>query len=104
MSIADVMAVFKHPQIKAPMTSGRKVDYIPSRKIVVPVNRENVIKYGIMDEKYAAQIPDSIVLTIAKDKINKKGHSPAEMTDQSKCIGCAFCATMCPDCVITVEK
>nr|MCR4859386.1 hypothetical protein [Bacteroidales bacterium] len=68
MSIADVMAVFKHPQIKAPMTSGRKVDYIPSRKIVLPVNRENVIKYGIMDEKYASQIPDSILLTIPKDK------------------------------------
>ena len=44
------------------------------------------------------------ILTIAKDKINKKGHSPAEMTDESKCIGCAFCATMCPDCVIRVEK
>ena len=36
--------------------------------------------------------------------VNAKGHSPAEITDQAKCIGCAFCATMCPDCVITVEK
>ena len=68
MLISDVMAVFKHPQAKAPMTSGRKVDYIPSRKIVIPVNRENVIKYGILDAKFADQIPDSIVLTISKDK------------------------------------
>lgn len=44
------------------------------------------------------------ILTIAKDKINKKGYSPAEMTDESKCIGCGFCYTMCPDSVITVEK
>ncbi len=43
-------------------------------------------------------------LRLDSDKINKTGHSPAEMTDESKCIGCAFCATMCPDCVITVEK
>ena len=44
------------------------------------------------------------ILVISRDKINKKGHNPAEITDQSKCIACAFCATMCPDCVITVEK
>ncbi len=44
------------------------------------------------------------LIVLAKEKINKKGHSPAEITDESKCIGCACCAMMCPDCVITVEK
>ena len=44
------------------------------------------------------------LIVLSKDKLNAKGHSPAEITDQAKCIGCAFCATMCPDCVITVEK
>ena len=44
------------------------------------------------------------ILVIAKEKINKKGYSPAEMTDQSQCIGSGFCYTMCPDSVITVEK
>ncbi len=44
------------------------------------------------------------ILELSRDEINAKGHHPAQMTDQSKCIACAFCATMCPDCVITVEK
>ena len=44
------------------------------------------------------------ILELSRDEINQKGHHPAHMTDQSKCIACAFCATMCPDCVITVEK
>ena len=38
------------------------------------------------------------------DKLNAKGYRIAGITDQSACIACAFCATMCPDCVITVEK
>lgn len=44
------------------------------------------------------------LIVLTKGKLNKKGHSPAEITDQAACVGCAFCATMCPDCVITVEK
>ena len=44
------------------------------------------------------------LIVIAKDKINQKGHHPAEITDQEKFIGCAFCATMCPDCIIEVER
>lgn len=44
------------------------------------------------------------IIVIAKDKINKKGYSPAEIIDQEACIACAFCATMCPDCIIKVER
>ncbi|MCL2508412.1 MAG: 4Fe-4S binding protein [Oscillospiraceae bacterium] len=51
----------------------------------------------------AVACPKGIV-ALAEDKINAKGHHPAEITDQSLCIACAFCAKMCPDCVITVEK
>ncbi len=68
ISISDVMKVFKHPLAKVELTSGRKVDYIISRKISVPVNKENVLKYGILPEKYADRIPDQIVLYMSKDK------------------------------------
>lgn len=68
MSISDVMKIFKHPQIKATMTSGRKVDYIASRKISVPVDKENVLSSGIVDVKFADQIPDTIVLNIPENK------------------------------------
>ena len=66
--LSDVMRVFRHPDAKLPLQSGRKVDYIMSRKMVLPVNKENVLKYGILDEKYADMIPDHIVLTIPKNK------------------------------------
>ena len=44
------------------------------------------------------------LIRLAPDKINSKGHHPAEITKQEDCIGCAFCAMMCPDCVIKVER
>ena len=68
ISISDVMRVFKHPRAKVELTSGKLVDYIISRKISVPVNKENVIKYGILDEKYADIIPDEIILEMPENK------------------------------------
>ncbi len=68
MDIKDVMLLFKHPDVKAPMSSGRKVDYIASRRIRMAVNKENCVKYGIVSEKDAAMIPDSITLRISDDK------------------------------------
>ena len=38
------------------------------------------------------------------DRINAKGYHPSECSDMQACIGCAFCARMCPDCAIVIEK
>ena len=66
--LADVMRIFRHPDAKIPLSSGKMVDYVLSRRFTIPVNKENVIKYGILDEKYADIIPDQITLTIPQDK------------------------------------
>ena len=73
MSIADVMKLFKHPQVKVQMSSGRRYDYIASRKIAVPVNRENVLASGIVSPALADKIQDTIILEIpaGKDFITK---------------------------------
>jgi 2-oxoglutarate ferredoxin oxidoreductase subunit delta len=44
------------------------------------------------------------IVHLSENRLNAKGYHPAEVTETDKCIGCAFCGTMCPDCVITVEK
>ena len=66
--LADVMRVFRHPDAKIPLTNGEYADYIASRRFSIPVNKENVIRYGILDEKYADIIPTEIVLTIPEGK------------------------------------
>ena len=66
--LSDVMRIFRHPDAKLPLTSGKMVDYIMSRKFMIPVNKENVIKYGILDKKYEDMIPEYITLTIPEGK------------------------------------
>ena len=66
--LSDVMEVFKRPDIKLQVTGGRKVDYIISRKLIVPVNKENAIRSGIVSPKFADAVPDSIVLEIPANK------------------------------------
>ena len=44
------------------------------------------------------------LIALAQDKINKKGHHPAQLVRPDECVGCASCAMMCPDCIIKVER
>ena len=68
MLLSDAMTVFKHPDVKVQVSSGKKVDYFISRKLIVPVNKENAIRSGIVSPKFADAVPDSIVLEIPADK------------------------------------
>ena len=68
MLLSDVMDVFKDPKMKVALESGRKLDFICARNLVIPVNKENCLKYGIVPEKFADEIPEQIMLTMSKDK------------------------------------
>lgn len=73
MDISTAMEVFKHPKAKVSLSSGRKVDYMPARKLIIPVNKENVLKAGIVSPEYADKILDQIVIEIpaGKDYLSK---------------------------------
>lgn len=68
LMLSDCITVFKHPDAKLVYQDGRKLDYWISRKMIIPVNKENCLKSGIVSEKFAEQIPDSIVIEIPKSK------------------------------------
>ena len=68
MPISKVMDIFKDTRKRVDLTSGRKADYICARKLIIPVNKENVIKYGILPEQFADRIPDEMILEIPKSK------------------------------------
>ena len=66
--LSDVMRVFRHPEARVALQDGTYADYIPSRRFTIPVNKENVMKYGILDEKFADIIPESIELRIPESR------------------------------------
>ena len=68
VKLSDCISVFKHPNAKLATQDGRMLDYWVSRKMVLPVNKENCLKYGIVSPKFADMIPESIILEIPKDK------------------------------------
>ena len=73
LPLSDVMGIFRHPDAKVELASGRKVDYIVGHKFTIPVNKENVLKYGILSEKFADRIPEEITIEIpaSRDFITK---------------------------------
>lgn len=73
VSAREVVDVFKNPRItvQSPFMrdKGKMVNYIAARKIVIPVNKENVIKNKMVPACDYDKIADSVVLEIPGDKI-----------------------------------
>jgi 2-oxoglutarate ferredoxin oxidoreductase subunit delta len=44
------------------------------------------------------------IMKLDPSNTNQKGYHTAHCAVMEECIGCAFCAMMCPDVAITVEK
>ncbi|MCF0178454.1 MAG: DUF2723 domain-containing protein [Bacteroidales bacterium] len=63
----DIMTVFREPRYRTRGNNG----IIVSDKIRVPVNKENVLKYGIVPASDADSILDYIELTIPDNNISK---------------------------------
>ena len=68
MLLSDVMDIFRDPKMKLTLNDGTKLDFICARKLVMPVNKENCLKYGIVPEMFADLIPEYITLTVPEDK------------------------------------
>ncbi|MDR0294619.1 MAG: DUF2723 domain-containing protein, partial [Prevotellaceae bacterium] len=68
----DVVIEFlTNPKYHLQTQRGELVGYIPTRNVIVPVNREVVLQNGLVPEKSADRILDTIVLSISKDDIRK---------------------------------
>ena len=67
MDIKKVISKFKDPKDRVQMTSRNWYDYIASRKIAVPVNKENALRCGIVAPEDASRMLDTLILEIPKE-------------------------------------
>lgn len=56
---------------KIDLRSGQKVNYYPSNKIIIPIDKENIIKNNVVSPKYHDSIVPYIEFTIKGDAIYK---------------------------------
>ena len=68
----QVMDIFRNPKIVIPMSDGKSHDYIAATKIAIPVNKENVVKYGIVAQRDMDKVADTIVLDIPNNSFLSK--------------------------------
>ncbi len=70
VDIKEIMSFIESEQqgTKLQLTDGSLLDYLPARKIAIPVNKENAIKSGIVKEKDSHLIVDTVYINIAANK------------------------------------
>ena len=60
------------PEIKTELTNGRKVVRIPTSKMKLPVDKEKVLKNGIVSQKFADQIVSEIPIDIKANALYRQ--------------------------------
>ncbi len=59
------------PRSKLELGYGSSTDYIPTRRIAIPVNKENALKSGIVKQEDAHLMVDTVYVNINKGNIDK---------------------------------
>ncbi|MDD2538519.1 MAG: DUF2723 domain-containing protein [Bacteroidales bacterium] len=64
----QAVSVMGNPRAKLQLNDGTMINYLPARKLRIPVNKENVLACGIVPQKDAHLIPEYMDLDIPENK------------------------------------
>jgi len=68
---------------KIQLRSGQWVNYFPSKKIVIPIDKENIIKNKVVSEKFYDSIVPAITFEINKDALYKNRLMMLDIVNQN---------------------
>ncbi len=69
ITVKEAIDLFKDPRVKV-KRYGENLDYIVSKRLRLPVNKENVLKYGIVAPEDADLIVDTMYIDFSDGKTN----------------------------------
>ena len=69
--LSTVMEFFTHPNARRMGRSGVPESFMPARRLLIPVNKENVAKYGIVSPQHLDKVLDTIEITLTDGYITK---------------------------------
>ncbi len=61
----------EHPNTKVPLVDGTSVDFIPARRIAIPVNKDNAIAAGIVKEEERHLMVDTVYMNLRGNSLEK---------------------------------
>ncbi len=59
------------PRTKTKLSDGSSIDFIPSKRIALPVNKQNALESGIVAEKDRDMMVDTVYINLRKQSIDK---------------------------------
>ncbi len=98
---SQAIDIFRNPQYKL---SDGKTDFLPAKQLLIPVNKENVKKYGIVAEKDYDKIVDTVVLNIDADRIGKTSLIILDFLSTYEWDRPVYCVTTGADLNLGLEK
>ncbi len=72
-TVKDVVNFIKNDDdgSKLPLADGTKADYVPTKRIAIPVNKQNALESGIVKAEDAHLMVDTVYINITKNSIDK---------------------------------
>ena len=72
-AVKDVIEFIRseHPSTKLQLGDGEQIDYMPTKRMALPVNKENCIASGIVKEADRDKMVDTLYITLRKSGVEK---------------------------------
>lgn len=68
ITLKAAMSIVANPNARRPLFGEDPMSYLPARKLLIPVNKENALKYGIVNPNHSDRILDTLEIEFSSSR------------------------------------